>query len=255
MTDAYNPATRPCSGGPTMGCVHLQHAILGYWPNAFNLGTYICRPTADGAPSVHGDGRAGDDGDANHGPEHSDLVQEIAVWLVANHTVLGVQLVIANHHIWNVSRATEGWRPYGCDKPGSKKDHHVGHVHWEINNDAAAHLTTTTIATVAPHGPAPQPIPEPQQEEGDDMPRIVHSAGAIFAVGHNNEVFTDVHGTVRSGPWRRTFENTAQLEQHIGGGAYVTKPHPDAPAGVAFDATIPHDVFEAVYGDLGRVQP
>jgi hypothetical protein len=237
-----------------MGCVHLQHAILGYWPHAFNLGTLICRPTADGAPSVHGNGRAGDDGDANHGPTHSDLVQEMADWLVANHTVLGVQLVIANHKIWNVSRAAEGWRPYGCDDPGSKKDHHVGHVHWEINVDAGEHLTTATIATVAPHQPPPAPALE-QPQEADDMPRIVHSGGAIFAVGFDFGTFTDVNGVTRTGPWRRTFENPAQLEQHIGGRGYVTQPHPDAPAGVAFDVTIPHDVFEQVYGDLGRVQP
>ncbi len=87
--------------------------------------------------------------------------------MVENHTVLGVQLVIWNHHIWNVSRAAEGWRPYGCDVPGSKKDHHTGHVHWEINLDAGARLTPGIIDTVLPHAPTPQPDPEPIPEVPD----------------------------------------------------------------------------------------
>jgi len=162
-----------------------------------------------------------------------------------NHTVLGVQLVIWNHKIWSVQHLSEGWRPYGCDKPGSKLDHHTGHVHWEVNKDAAAHLDRATIDKVRPHQAPTNVYPE---SGDDDMPRIVHSGGAIFAVGHMVEAFNDTQGVRRTGPWRKTFQNPSQLEQHIGGGAYTTKPD-----GSAFDATIPHDVFVKVYGDLGAV--
>lgn len=245
MTDAYNPATRPCAKGVTKGCAAIQAGILGHWTKATNVGTFICRPTADGVPSVHGNGRAGDIGCTGQ------LGYEIALWLVANHTELGVQLVIWNHHIWNVSRADEGWRPYGCDEPGSPKDHHTTHIHWECNVDAATRVTPAIVKAVLPSPPAP---PETQLEPEDDMPRIVQSGGGVFAVGHTNDVFTDVNGVTRTGPWRRTFKNPSQLEQHIGGGAYVTKPN-GTPAGEAFKVPIPHSVFETVYGDLGPVQP
>lgn len=181
MTDTYNPATRPCAHGPTSGCTTLQHAILGHWAKATNVGTFICRPTADGAPSVHGSGRAGDDGPG------ADPCAEIAAWLVENHTVLGVQLVIWNHKIWNVSRSAEGWRPYGCDVPGSKKDHHTGHVHWEINNDAARRLTPGIIDAVLPHpappDPQPAPIPQPEPEALPDMD--------FFILNDNNDATAD----------------------------------------------------------------
>ncbi len=153
MTDAYDPATRPCLGHPTSGATALQRAILGHWTNATNLGVYLCRPTADGDPSVHGNGRAGDDGPGK------DPCAEIAEWLVANHTILGVQFVIWNHRKWNVTY--KEWRPYGCDVPGSKKDHHTGHVHWEINVDAGNRLTAAIIAPVLPHAEPPQPEPTP----------------------------------------------------------------------------------------------
>lgn len=179
MTDAYDPATRPCSHGPTPGCTSLQHAILGYWPQATNLGTFICRPTADGAPSVHGNGRAGDIGPG------LEPCAAIAEWLVTNHTVLGVQLVIWNHHIWNVNRADEGWRPYGCDKPGSQKDHHTGHLHYEINVDAGKRLTPGIIDAVLPYQP---PQPEPPQPE-DDMPYMVQN--------EDNELWFVIDGNTR----------------------------------------------------------
>ncbi len=150
MTNAYDPATRPCAEHPTPGCTALQHSILRFWPTATNVGTLACRPTADGAPSVHGNGRAGDIGPG------LPLLIEIADWLVENHTVLGVQLVIVKHEIWTLAK---GWHPYGCDKPGSKKDHHTTHVHWEINIDAGTRLTPSIIEAVRPGHAPPQPEP------------------------------------------------------------------------------------------------
>lgn len=164
MSDAYNPASRPCAKGPMPGCTLLQRSILEFWPAATNVGTFICRPTADGAPSVHGNGRAGDIGGT------STLVQAVADWLVANHSTLGVQLVIANHRIWNVMYEASGWRPYGCDKAGSPKDHHTSHVHWEINVDAGQHLTRSIIDGVRPDHPGPPPI-----HVEDDMQLIYFS--------------------------------------------------------------------------------
>lgn len=160
MTSDYDPATRPCAPGTTAGCKALQHSILGHWHNAgaTNVGTFVCRNNADGAPSVHGNGRAGDIG------RDARLIQEIADWLVANHDALGVQLVIVNHKIWSVARAAEHWRPYGCDTPGSKKDHHDTHVHYEVNIDAGRRLTPGIIHPLLPGHPGPPPMP------GDDMP-------------------------------------------------------------------------------------
>lgn len=143
----------------------LQDGILGAWTPTTNVGIFNCRPTADGAPSVHGNGRAGDIGCAG------TVGASIASWLVANHTALGVQVVIWDHRIWSVTHSAEGWRPYGCDKPGSKKDHHTTHVHWEINIDAAGRLTRQFVASLLPIHPQPDPTPDPVPlpEEIPDM--------------------------------------------------------------------------------------
>ncbi len=163
MTDAYDPATRPCAKYPTPGITALQHSILRFWPTTTNcthsgemhsnVGTLSCRPTAGGTPSVHGNGRAGDIGTVG------STGQAIAEWLVANHTLLGVQLVIWNHRIWSVAHAGQGWRPYGCDRPGSKLDHHTTHIHHEINVDAGTRLTPAICESVRPGGAPPQPDP------------------------------------------------------------------------------------------------
>lgn len=151
MTDAYDPATRPCAKYPTAGITAEQHGILRFWPTTTNVGTLSCRPTAGGSPSVHGNGRAGDIG--TRGPTGL----EIAEWLVANHTVLGVQLVIWNHRKWNVVYGE--WRAYGCDLAGSDLDHHTTHVHYEINVDAATRVTPAIVESVRPGTAPPQPEP------------------------------------------------------------------------------------------------
>jgi hypothetical protein len=58
------------------------------------------------------------------------LGQNVANWAVANHKSLGIQYVIWNQHIWNVSRSREGWRFMASR--GNDSANHKNHVHISV---------------------------------------------------------------------------------------------------------------------------
>jgi uncharacterized protein YgiM (DUF1202 family) len=58
------------------------------------------------------------------------LGQNVANWAVANHKSLGIQYVIWNQHIWNVSRSKEGWRFMASR--GNDSANHKNHVHISV---------------------------------------------------------------------------------------------------------------------------
>jgi uncharacterized protein YgiM (DUF1202 family) len=55
------------------------------------------------------------------------LGYEVAAWAKANARSLGINYVIWNQHIWNITRDSEGWR-YMADR-GSDSANHKNHVH------------------------------------------------------------------------------------------------------------------------------
>jgi uncharacterized protein YraI len=55
---------------------------------------------------------------------------QVANWARRNHRQLRIQYIIWNQHIWNVSRAREGWRP--MRSRGSDSANHKNHVHISV---------------------------------------------------------------------------------------------------------------------------
>ena len=56
--------------------------------------------------------------------------RQIANWLVANASTLGIDNVIFEQKIWSVARAREGWR--GMSNRGSATANHYDHVHVRV---------------------------------------------------------------------------------------------------------------------------
>ncbi len=86
-------------------------------------------------PSVteYGGLRSGDSG-SEHSTGHAldimvsgSMGQEIADWLKAHRTEMGVSQLIWQQHIWTVQRSSEGWRP--MEDRGSTTANHYDHVH------------------------------------------------------------------------------------------------------------------------------
>ena len=61
------------------------------------------------------------------------LGEEAAAWAKANARLLGINYVIWNQHIWNITRDSEGWR-YMADR-GSDSANHKNHVHITVFAD------------------------------------------------------------------------------------------------------------------------
>ena len=61
------------------------------------------------------------------------LGDEAAAWLKANARSLGINYVIWNQHIWNITRDSEGWR-YMADR-GSDSANHLNHIHITVFAD------------------------------------------------------------------------------------------------------------------------
>jgi hypothetical protein len=115
-------STAPCSTGSdvesglTSNAVAVHRAVCGAFPQVTSYGGV--RPGDDGE---HGTGQAldimitGSTGD------------QIAEWVRANASALGVSEVIWSQKIWTVERSSEGWR--WMDDMGSTTANHYDHVH------------------------------------------------------------------------------------------------------------------------------
>lgn len=138
----YEPAGSRCTGGPTDGA----KALVAHWLGAHadeggvNSGIYNCRPVRGGtAPSLHGEGRAGDLGVRPYGASYGDAYAQA---LVDHSAELGIQLVIWERRIWSGSKPDAGWRDYGGVSP------HTDHIHAELSREAARSLTVARIEDV-----------------------------------------------------------------------------------------------------------
>ena len=120
VTDGLS--TAPCATGSdvesglTSNAVAVHRAVCAAFPQVTSYGGV--RPGDDGE---HGTGQAldimitGSTGD------------EIAEWVRANASALGVSEVIWSQKIWTVERSSEGWR--WMDDMGSTTANHYDHVH------------------------------------------------------------------------------------------------------------------------------
>lgn len=133
-----------CTGTFTPGAASLRAFIDQYWPAVPEIGGYYCRPITGGIEtSVHGVGRALDVyiGDRNDTvppqPDELALGNEIRNLVYNNAETLGLQRIIWNGKIWSTDQ--DGWRDYTGENP------HHGHLHLEINLQAAANAYLTGV--------------------------------------------------------------------------------------------------------------
>lgn len=137
MTVAYDPPLKGWDGYAAPGAAALQAAILGLedLPSATNLG--VVRDKSRCGP---GDPRsrhcktgygaaAGDVGFPKSHPEGT----WVATLLYTHRVALGIQGINWDGRRWGFG--TDAWRAITSGDP------HDTHVHWELNDDAAQHLT------------------------------------------------------------------------------------------------------------------
>ncbi|QWC85807.1 hypothetical protein KLP28_03390 [Nocardioidaceae bacterium] len=101
------------SGGANVIAVH--NAICAAFPSITSYGTYRADST------YHATGRAID------AMVSGDLGWQVAEYVRANASSLGVSEVIYAQQIWTVERSSEGWRP--MEDRGSATANHFDHVH------------------------------------------------------------------------------------------------------------------------------
>ena len=108
-----------CSNGSTIDAGHaalydIHDVVCANWPQITSYGTW----RGDGE---HGQGRAIDI--MTSGATGWD----VANFLRANYSALGIEYIIYSQNIWSVERAGEGWR--GMSDRGSTTANHYDHVH------------------------------------------------------------------------------------------------------------------------------
>jgi hypothetical protein len=87
---------------------------------------------------------------------------EIAEWIRAHHTELGVKYVIWRARIWSAAHDGEGWRPYthpsGATDPTSR---HMDHVHASVHGNRGTGFPTGGSTVVYP---VPAPLADSNRE-------------------------------------------------------------------------------------------
>ena len=116
------PAAGTCSDAPPSGvnsnAMAVYRAVCARWPQVSSYGGY--RPTSD----FHGQGRAVDI------MISGSTGWEIANYLRANASRLGISELIYAQKIWTVQRSGEGWRSMS-DRGGATANHY-DHVHVSV---------------------------------------------------------------------------------------------------------------------------
>ena len=127
-----------CGGSLLPGTGLLREYIATYFPQAYSIGGYSCRPIVgnSSAMSVHATGRALDimiqtiDGQADNSA--GDVIGN---WLIEHAELIGVQMIIWDRWLWHGERAPPKDKEYTGQHP------HHDHLHVELSTDAAALLT------------------------------------------------------------------------------------------------------------------
>lgn len=139
---AHTPSN--CTGTFTPGAAALRAFIANQWPAVPAIGGYDCRAIVGGSgTSIHGLGRAIDIGigDQNDSvpPDSKEIAygNQIRNVLYNNATLLGLQRIIWNNHIWSADK--DGWREY------TGENNHYGHLHVEINLTTSSNFDLTGV--------------------------------------------------------------------------------------------------------------
>lgn len=164
MCGNVGAASCPATGmgmeaGLTPDALRVVRCVKHRWPQLRSFGGVGPRPA--NVDSDHQDGRAIDAmiPDYQTATGHQ-LGQTVATWVVANRKKLGVKYVIWNAHIWNVQRASEGWRACGsakasCYSGANDTAAHRDHVHISVFGNQA---TIAPSEVRGPTGPIVRPV-------------------------------------------------------------------------------------------------
>jgi MYXO-CTERM domain-containing protein len=125
-----------CGGGLLQGTSLLRDYITLYFPQAWSIGGYSCRPIVgdSNSMSVHATGRALDimietvDG-SNADNTAGDVIGN---WLIEHSELIGIQMIIWDRWIWNASLDPPKDHDYTGQHP------HNDHLHVELSVEAAA---------------------------------------------------------------------------------------------------------------------
>ncbi|WP_194836759.1 glucosaminidase domain-containing protein [Nocardia sp. XZ_19_369] len=125
-------------------------------------GTFNCRSTTFGTPSLHGEGRAIDLYANAADPAQRAQVNAYLAWLQANAVELQVAYIIWNRRQWGWQFRAKGWRPYGGSNP------HTDHIHVDLSWEGARTPSPLFAGPVPGLGgnaaptPTPTPVPKPK---------------------------------------------------------------------------------------------
>lgn len=120
-----------CKGGSGME--------QGLTPDAITVHRALCARYPQ--ITAYGGVRQGDSGEHGSGRAVDAMIsdptvgRQIADWVRANATRLGVSQVIYSQHIWTVQRSSEGWR--AMSDRGSATANHYDHVHVTVYGNSA----------------------------------------------------------------------------------------------------------------------
>ena len=145
-----------CSTGEQPGA----RAMADQWRRLTGrqAGTYNCRKTEAGTPSLHGEGRSVDLHGMVNRPVEKAQADAYVAWLKSNAVELQVAYLIWNHNQWSWARRSEGWRPY----PGANK--HIDHIHVDLSWEGARNpspLFSGGVPGISGLDTPPQPKPPP----------------------------------------------------------------------------------------------
>lgn len=121
-------------------------------------GTFNCRKTEAGTPSLHGEGRSIDLHARVDRPAEKAQADAYVAWMQSNAVELQVAYIIWNHNQWSWARRAEGWRPY------TLANKHIDHIHVDLSWEGARNPSplfqqgvTEIDGGAAPAPPTPQP--------------------------------------------------------------------------------------------------
>ena len=124
------PSAPATSGLSTAPCATGSDVESGLTPNAIGVHRAVCAAFPE--VTEYGGLRPGDDGEHGSGRALDIMISgdpgwELAEWVRANASELGVSEVLYSQKIWTVQRSSEGWR--WMDDMGSTTANHYDHVH------------------------------------------------------------------------------------------------------------------------------
>ncbi|KAA8879673.1 DUF882 domain-containing protein [Nocardia colli] len=146
-----------CATGEQPGA----RAMANQWQRSTgrHAGTFNCRATTFGTPSLHGEGRSIDLTANAADPGQRAQAEAYIAWLQANAVELQVAYIIWNRRQWGWQFRAKGWRPYGGSNP------HTDHIHVDLSWEGALTPSPLFAGPVPGLGgnvaPAPKPAPKP----------------------------------------------------------------------------------------------